>query len=408
MSQSIRQLIISLSYVDKQNVEQQGNNLLGNVNTLRAGVDWYPPQDLRNTQQYRGLRVLQQLKFTGTIPIHYKGASYNIPLTIWLDYQFPRVAPNVFVTPTANMAIANHHKHVDQTGRVYLQYLHEWAHHSTLPVLIAQCCEVFSQQPPVYSKPSQPAARPPPARPPNNYQPNTWQPESSAYGGVQQQQNFGVDDTNRLRDQVNGKMRDHLQKELNEISEEIHSLMNRQRKIVRKKAEIDQTLVQSEEEYQKLQKRKGEIKSEKERLEGWLSENEGKSRIDVDSAVSASDSHAQQLFEATAEDYALSDVQYELEQCLNDELINLQVFLKHIRKVSRQQFFARALAKKLKKTMAQTQNAGMQPQRSPNFQPQPSPNFQPQPVPNRPPSAYNAAPNNMFRPPPQYGRPQYR
>ena len=50
---------------------------------------------------------------------------------------------------------------VDQTGRVYLQYLHEWGMHSSLPVLIAQMCDVFSKQPPVYSKPSQPAARPP-------------------------------------------------------------------------------------------------------------------------------------------------------------------------------------------------------------------------------------------------------
>jgi len=374
MSQSIRQLIISLSYVNKQAVEQQGNNLLGNINTLRSGVDWYPPQDLRAQQQFRGVRPLQQLKFTGTIPIHYKGAAYNIPVTVWLDYQFPRVAPNAFVTPTANMAIAGHHKHVDQTGRVYLQYLHEWGQHSTLPVLIAQMCDVFSKQPPVYSKPSQPAARPPGYNP----NPNTWQPNQS-YGGVQQQ-NFGVDDTQQLRDQVNNKMRDHLTKELNEISDEIHTMMVKQRKIQRKKQEIDDALVNSEGEFQKLQQRKVELGEAKQRLETWLSENESSSRIDVDTAVSASDSHGKQLFEVTAEDYALSDVQYELEECLNDELINLPTFLKQIRKVSRQQFFARALANELKKTMASSQP--MQQQHSPNFQPHGA-------IPNRPPPAYH-------------------
>jgi len=395
-TQSIRQQIISLSYVNKQQVELQGNNLIGNVNTLRSTVDWYPPQDLRNQQQYRGQRPLQQLKFTGTVPIHFKGATYNIPITIWLDYQFPRVAPNVFVTPTANMAVAPRHKHVDQTGRVYLQYLHEWGMHSSLPVLIAQMCDVFSKQPPVYSKPSQPNSRPPQYNQPQYNQPqqNTWQPQppGAAYGGVQ------TDDTPQLRAQVESKMRDHLTKELNEISDEIHEMMVKQRKIQRKKNEIEQTFVQSEEEYQKLQQRKGELGTEKERLEKWLSENEGSSRIDVDNVVSASDTHAQQLFEVTAEDYALSDVQYELEECLNDELINLATFLKQIRKVSRQQFFARALANKLKTTMA-TQNQGMRPQHSPNFQPQP--------IPNRPPPQYGA-PNQMYRPPNQFSNMRYR
>jgi len=73
-------------------------------------------------------------------------------------------------------------------------------------------------------------------------------------------------------------------------------------------------LRQSEEEFNRLQQRKAELISEKDRLEKWLADNEGNSRIDVDNVISAMDTNAQQLFEVTAEDYALSDVQYELEE----------------------------------------------------------------------------------------------
>jgi len=252
-------------------------------------------------------------------------------------------------------------------------------------------CQIFSKQPPVYSKPPQAAARPPPQyRPQNNWQ----KPPGAVYGGVQQ--NYGMhDNTEQLRDQVNTKMREYLTQELNEISDENYELCKRQARIERKKKEIDQTFAQSEEEFNKLQKRKADLISEKERLEKWLADNEGNSRIDVDNVISANDTHAEQLFEVTAEDYALSDVQYELEECLNDELINLSTFLKQIRKVSRNQFFARALANKLKTTMAQ--GHGMQPPRQ-QQPPRVSPNFRPQPMPNRPPPQYGN--QNMYGPPP--------
>jgi len=117
----------------------------------------------------------------GTIPVPYKGQNYNIPVSVWILDSHPYHAPICFVKPTAEMQIKVS-KHVDQSGQIYLPYLHEWSHpKSDLLGLIQILIVTFSEQPPVYSKPKgqeqpqqqqqpQPTALPYPVYPQNVYQ----------------------------------------------------------------------------------------------------------------------------------------------------------------------------------------------------------------------------------------------
>ena len=41
------------------------------------------------------------IQIFGTINIKYKQRSYNIPVNIWILSGYPRIAPHVYVTPTA-------------------------------------------------------------------------------------------------------------------------------------------------------------------------------------------------------------------------------------------------------------------------------------------------------------------
>lgn len=59
------------------------------------------------------------------------GAVYNIPVCIFIQERHPFVPPIVYVRPTNTMAIKAS-KHVDNTGRVFLPYLAEWSHVSTV------------------------------------------------------------------------------------------------------------------------------------------------------------------------------------------------------------------------------------------------------------------------------------
>ncbi|KAK6332494.1 hypothetical protein TWF730_004160 [Orbilia blumenaviensis] len=112
----------------------------------------------------------------GTLPVGFRGATYNIPLNIWVPHQYPNTPPTVMVVPGKNMGIRPTN-HVDTNGRCYHPYLAYWAQNpdkSTLLDLCGQLKDVFSKEPPLYSKQAPPppqvttAAAPgtPPPRPP--------------------------------------------------------------------------------------------------------------------------------------------------------------------------------------------------------------------------------------------------
>ena len=53
------------------------------------------------------------------------GATYNIPICIWLMDTHPYNPPMVFVKPTATMQIKQG-RNVDSNGKIDLPYLREW------------------------------------------------------------------------------------------------------------------------------------------------------------------------------------------------------------------------------------------------------------------------------------------
>lgn len=74
------------------------------------------------------------LNVHGTIPVIFRGATYNIPLTVWLPHQYPRQPPVAFVTPARDMLIRPGN-HVDPNGRCYHPYLANWVNFSDVCVL---------------------------------------------------------------------------------------------------------------------------------------------------------------------------------------------------------------------------------------------------------------------------------
>jgi len=75
--------------------------------------------------------------------------------------------------------------------------------------------------------------------------------------------------------------------------------------------------------------------------------------FDVNKVVLSSDTWSEQCMEATAQDFALTDVMLELDKGLEDETLDLTAYLKQLRKLSREQFMKRALAKKVFDTQSQ-------------------------------------------------------
>ena len=101
-------------------------------------------------------------KLTGTVPITYMNARYNIPVDIWLPQGYPHKQPKAYVTPTATMAVKPRHRHVGADGICYFPYLHAWSVTSSLQGLIVVMQQAFSEDPPVYAAPTGAMVQPPP------------------------------------------------------------------------------------------------------------------------------------------------------------------------------------------------------------------------------------------------------
>lgn len=102
--------------------------------------------------------VLHCLVLQGTIAMHFRGTTYQLLVDLYLPPGFPHRPPVAFVRLTGNMYLKENHMHVGSDGKVYLPYLHEWdpRTHNLIELVVAMS-SVFSNDPPVYSRPTPPA-----------------------------------------------------------------------------------------------------------------------------------------------------------------------------------------------------------------------------------------------------------
>ncbi|RKP18292.1 the Tsg101 Uev domain in complex with Fa459 peptide, partial [Rozella allomycis CSF55] len=108
---------------------------------------------LLEVQEYE--RSMLYLCLTGTLPIYYRNLQYNIPIQVRIPWSYPYEPPLLLVQPTSNMVIKTS-QHVDSRGLFYHPYISYWANQqSSIVGLLHIAKQVFSMQPPVYSKPSQ-------------------------------------------------------------------------------------------------------------------------------------------------------------------------------------------------------------------------------------------------------------
>ncbi|KAF2030382.1 UEV-domain-containing protein [Setomelanomma holmii] len=124
------------------------------------------------------------LLLSGTIPVTFRGATYGIPVAIWVPYAYPREPPIVYITPSQDMVVRPG-QHVSGDGRVYHPYLAQWAQYwdkSTLFDFLAVLRGVFAKEPPVRSR--QPQAPAQPAPPPVPPTPQEWRRSAQSAEGA--------------------------------------------------------------------------------------------------------------------------------------------------------------------------------------------------------------------------------
>jgi ESCRT-I complex subunit TSG101 len=61
----------------------------------------------------------------GTLPINYRGATYQIPINVWVPHDYPQRPPMAFVVPTKEMGVRKS-REVDPGGRVREEVVEHW------------------------------------------------------------------------------------------------------------------------------------------------------------------------------------------------------------------------------------------------------------------------------------------
>ncbi|XP_032519939.1 tumor susceptibility gene 101 protein [Danaus plexippus] len=367
-------------------------------------------RDVTNViQVYRGLNFRVEgfvfnngvrkdlLNLEGTIPVNYKGAYYNIPICIWLMDTHPQNAPLCFVKPTPDMSIKVS-KYVDNNGKIYLPYLHEWkANVSTLQRLVQQMIIAFGELPPVYSKPRnevrppypmnsfmpQPAGYPyPTVSPPQQgypsvtpypttsqlpypsfgspypgtvntngspypgpnppYPPVTVNPVTDVAGGTITEEHIKAS----LLSAVEDKLRRRLKEQSQQSQAELETLRRTQQELREGKTRLEDIISRLQRERSELDKNVAILQEKEKELESAVEHLGEQESVDVDEAVVTTAPLYSQLLNAFAEEATLEDAIYYMGEALRKEVIDLDTFLKQVRTLARRQFTLRALMHK--------------------------------------------------------------
>jgi len=330
---------------------------------------------------------------------------YNIPVAIWFPVQFPKTAPICYVTPVQGMKVKPRHLHVDAQGLIYHPYLHEWSSKSSLIDLIGLLCSVFGKDPPVFadrkssnfsnqqyqppnnnanmmqpslysSQPVQHVSSMQPMQPSQQIQPmqsmnmvqhsqslvpnqlsnnqnninnNSLQSSQNVSSNSSQSQSSQLS-TQDMRNKVEVELRKSLQAYYDKENHELNMLAGKQKELDGHKQKITEIKNSILHENQLLKQRKNDLDTKIKAMEQWLEANEKDDIGNIDDVVVPSDTWSKQCMEAVSEDFALSDAMLELDKAIEEEKIQLDVYLKQLRKISREQFIKRALSKEVHKT----------------------------------------------------------
>ncbi|KJE95865.1 hypothetical protein CAOG_06268 [Capsaspora owczarzaki ATCC 30864] len=418
-------------YIFAGETERDVQRLLASQRNLRPSMERYTFMDGHE-------ETMMCLK--GTLPISYRGASYNIPVEIWLCIDHPSSAPICYVVPTSTMRVRPSER-VDANGMVMLPTLSQWqSGTSNLTDLTQDMVRAFSIQPPVFSQSSSSGATPPPpsqpsqpshssyssssssgggynaplpAIPPAAYttsnlpypvfgtnNPGTGFPQSNArmqmpslpnaaeqhriaQGGYMQQQSWQQSQPQQLQQQqqqpltqppvqakareaqsnaeadeeqqvllesiksaVAERLREKLRNKLSDAEERIQLLQQENRELISGRDQVNRMLANMEEEQVKLEENCVRLDAAMDEIKRNMARLASAGDIPVDQAVTTSTPLYKQLLQMVAEESALEDALYHLANALQHHVIDLPVFVKHVRTLSLRQFMLRAKIKK--------------------------------------------------------------
>ena len=147
--------------------------------------------------------------------------------------------------------------------------------------------------------------------------------------------------------------------------DEMEGLFSAQAVLRRREEAINKGLKEMLDEKEGLEQQLQVVLMNTDVLDGWVRDNEGKTKnlgknnVDVDEALHCVDMLSKQMLDCTAADLAIEDVVYSLDKAVQEGAVPFDQYLRNVRLLSREQFFHRAIAAKVRAAQMQAQIASM-------------------------------------------------
>uniref|UniRef100_A0A1B0DB50 Uncharacterized protein n=1 Tax=Phlebotomus papatasi TaxID=29031 RepID=A0A1B0DB50_PHLPP len=145
---------------------------------------------------------------------------------------------------------------------------------------------------------------------------------------------------------VEEKMWRRIVERVNQRQAELDTLKRTKQELQEGRSKIEEIVSSLEREEADLKRHLSVLNDKKEELDKSLEAFERKDGIDVDEAVSTTAPLYRQLINVYADEAATEDAIYYMGEALRNGVIDLEVFLKYVRQLSRKQFVLRILMQK--------------------------------------------------------------
>jgi len=381
----LQQILTRSSYSNKDRIYEEFDEVLTQYNGLNPVFE----------NHLYGGGYYDLLGMKGVIPVTYKNATYNIPISIWLMYDYPKSPPDFILMPTENMKIVVG-KHVTASGKIVHPYLDTYSSkpQNSLIEFIPILRKAFSTETPLisveksYQKPvtsqsysmPQPVSMPMP-RPNNGYGNNSYlYNNNSSNNGYAPYNNYQYGPnvtrpppTSNMSYSMSGppttstssnslprpdarigklnEARDKVKKDIDDLNKELQKqidiLLDDNKKLLENEKKVSNSLLLFEEESVKIKSNITTFQSKNKEISDKIEQLKNQPDINPDEILKFT-TLMNQLLDVVAEESAIEDMIYYLGKALTSEQIDLNYYLKHIRALSREQFLKKVLIKKIR------------------------------------------------------------
>ncbi|RZC90759.1 hypothetical protein C5167_028592 [Papaver somniferum] len=289
---------------------------------------------------------------------------------------YPRHPPCIYVNPTRDMIIKRPHAYVNPSGVVSTPLLQSWIYpSSTLCDVIKELSGLFGLDPPLFTR--QQPARQNPNTESMRIQSNSGRPAIPPRGAYDQSP-YGVSPSQNMNhrpQQTDDPVEIYKKNAIHKLLESLHGdiaklrenrevemegLFNAQGMLRQREEQLSKGVREMQQEKEGLEQQLQMVLMNTDVLEGWVKENEvkvnnDKGNLNVDEVFEPVDALSKQMLGCTAADLAIEDVIYSLDKAFQEGSIAFDQYLKNVRALSREQFFHRATASKVRAAQMQAQ-----------------------------------------------------